>query len=222
MSDNALPPLSPASPAHPARRVRLRPEVRRRQILDAALAEFSAVGFEGATMDRIAQRTGLTKAGLYAHFKSKEHVLEALLVSNIFDQSSHPHWQWTDGATLEETIDRYLGSVYRFIRDPRVQATFRLLIAESGRAPERIRRWNEAIFRPHAAQRQRELDECVARGLVPDNAVSRKFSLASAPALQALMAWLLLDARQAEQEEAEIRAAHREMLLALLGGQGAP
>lgn len=222
MTDSSPPKDASRGAPHARPRVRLRPEVRQQQILDAALVEFSAVGFEGATMDKIAQRTGLTKAGLYAHFESKEQILEALLVSNIFNPSSRPHWQWIEGVTLEETIDQYLDNVYRAIQDPRMQATFRLLITESGRAPERIHRWSKEIFRPYSAQRQRELDECVANGLLPDNALSRKFSLASAPALQAMFSYWLLGAADAEQEVAEIRAAHREMLLKMLSRESAP
>lgn len=195
--------------------MRLSAEARRQQILDAALAEFSAVGFEGATVERIAQRVGLTKAGLYAHFTSKEAILEALLVNTIFSSTAQSHWQWLEGASLEETIDRFLDRAYAAIGDPKTRAIFRLLITESGRSPERLRNWHEQILLPHAMRRQAELDECVANGVIPDNAVSRKFSLITAPVLIALLTQLLVGEEIAEQEVAEIRSAHKEMLLIL-------
>ncbi len=208
-----------ASKAHqaPARikRTRLSPEVRRQQILDAALVEFSAIGFEGATVEKIAQRVGLTKAGLYAHFKSKDAIFDELLASTMFSPTSASHWQWSEGASLEETVDRYLDRVYSFIGNPKAQAIFRLLISESGRSPERVRRWHEQIFQPHALRRQGELDECVAKGVLPENDFSRKFSLASAPALLALVTLLLVGEQGAEDEIAKIREGHRLMLLTL-------
>lgn len=207
-------------PAPPRKRVRLSAETRREQILDAALVEFSTLGFEGATVERIAQRVGLTKAGLYAHFDSKDAMLEALLVSTIFSPSTQSHWQWTEGVSLEEIIDRFLDMAYAAIGDARTRAIFRLLITESGRSPERLLKWHEYIFLPHAMRRQAELDECVAKGVIPDNTVSRKFSLATAPVLLALFAQLLIGEDLAEQEVAEIRHAHREMLLILFAKRG--
>lgn len=216
MSEGDLPTLKRTGKSAASKRVRLAPEVRREQILDAALIEFSSVGFEGATMDKIARRVGITKAGVYAHFKSKDDIFEALLLSNIFRKTAQPHWQWREGASLEETVDDYLDHVYLHLKDPQVQATFRLLISESGRAPERTRRWHDDIFAPYALQRQAEISACVNKGLLPDNTFTRKFSLFSSPALLAMIGQLLTRGNAAKQELAEIKQAHREMLLILL------
>ena len=53
------------------------PETRAR-ILDAALDLFSEQGFEGTTLQQIADRLGFTKAALYYHFRSKDDLLQAL------------------------------------------------------------------------------------------------------------------------------------------------
>lgn len=50
----------------------------RSRILDAALGLFSEHGFEGTTLQQIADRLGLTKAALYYHFPSKDDLLAAL------------------------------------------------------------------------------------------------------------------------------------------------
>ncbi|TLX56882.1 TetR family transcriptional regulator [Stutzerimonas nosocomialis] len=221
MSKAAAPQASGKAPARAKKRTRLAADVRRRQILDAALEEFSAVGFQGATVEKIAQRVGLTKAGLYAHFMSKDAIFDELLANTLFSPSMPNHWQWSEGASLDETVDRYLDRVYAFVGDPRTQAIFRLLISESGRAPERARHWHEQIFQPHASRRQGELDECVAKGVLPENPFSRKFALASAPALLALVTQLLVGGQAAEDEIAEIREAHRLMLLTLFTPKGA-
>src|SRR5258707_15510965 len=55
-----------------------RPDTRAR-ILDAALDVFSEHGFEGSSLQQIADRLGLTKAALYYHFRSNDELLEALV-----------------------------------------------------------------------------------------------------------------------------------------------
>lgn len=52
-------------------------EQRREDILEAAVTEFLAKGYEGASMEVIAARAGLTKGGLYYHYKSKDEILLA-------------------------------------------------------------------------------------------------------------------------------------------------
>lgn len=203
-------------PAASTKRIRLTADVRRKQILDAALEEFSAVGFEGATVDAIARRVGLKKAGLYAHFKSKSAIFDELLATTIFSSASPRHWHWVEGSSLEETVDRYLDAAYSSLSDPRTQAIFRLLISESGRAPDRVRRWHAEMLLPHSLRRQSELDEVAAKFSLPDTALSRNFALASAPALLALVTLLLVGEEVGAESIAEIRRGHRDMLLSLL------
>jgi AcrR family transcriptional regulator len=45
------------------------------EIVDAAINEFIDKGYEGASMEGIAIRSGLSKGGLYHHFKSKSEIL---------------------------------------------------------------------------------------------------------------------------------------------------
>ena len=49
-------------------------EARRQQILDAARDLFFDRGFEGTTIDEIAQRTEISKGAVYLHFPSKEEI----------------------------------------------------------------------------------------------------------------------------------------------------
>lgn len=55
-----------------------RPDTRGR-ILDAALEVFSERGFDGATVRQIAAKVGVSDPALYAHFKSKKEIFEALI-----------------------------------------------------------------------------------------------------------------------------------------------
>jgi AcrR family transcriptional regulator len=49
------------------------------QILDAALRCFADKGYHGSTIREIAERAGVSVAGLYHHFPSKRHLLERLM-----------------------------------------------------------------------------------------------------------------------------------------------
>lgn len=47
------------------------------EILDAAVREFQAVGYENTSMDRIAESAGASKRTVYNHFASKELLFQA-------------------------------------------------------------------------------------------------------------------------------------------------
>ncbi|MER6364887.1 helix-turn-helix domain-containing protein [Kitasatospora sp. NPDC001527] len=51
----------------------------REKVLDAAAEEFSAQGYSRATLNAVAQRTGMTKGALYGHFASKRALAGALM-----------------------------------------------------------------------------------------------------------------------------------------------
>jgi AcrR family transcriptional regulator len=51
-------------------------EKRIQAIIEAAVQVFLEKGYEGTSMESIAKRSGLTKGGLYHHFKSKDEILQ--------------------------------------------------------------------------------------------------------------------------------------------------
>jgi AcrR family transcriptional regulator len=58
---------------------RLSGSQRRDRILDAAVACFASRGFAGTTTREVAARAGITEAGLYRHFASKEALYAAII-----------------------------------------------------------------------------------------------------------------------------------------------
>lgn len=58
---------------------RLDADTRKQQIIEAAAAVFAQKGFYQASMDDIVQESGLSKGGLYWHFKSKDDIVTAVL-----------------------------------------------------------------------------------------------------------------------------------------------
>jgi AcrR family transcriptional regulator len=51
----------------------------RRRVLEAARAHFFSHGFRTVTMDDLAAELGMSKKTLYAHFPSKDALLEAVM-----------------------------------------------------------------------------------------------------------------------------------------------
>ena len=68
------PPADPANPRRPRDA-----EQTRRDILDAAIAEFSEKGYSGGRVDDIAARTRTTKRMIYYYFGGKEQLFAAVL-----------------------------------------------------------------------------------------------------------------------------------------------
>jgi AcrR family transcriptional regulator len=55
------------------------PESKKRQLIEAALAEFAAHGLAGGRIDAIAQRAGCSSGLVYTYFGSKEGLFDAVL-----------------------------------------------------------------------------------------------------------------------------------------------
>src|SRR5471030_2046299 len=65
------------SPAHQPLRLTGR---KRQAIVDAAIAEFRAFGFEATSMDKIAATAGVSKRTVYNHFPSKDELFTHILL----------------------------------------------------------------------------------------------------------------------------------------------
>ncbi len=76
---NPLPTPPQTGPLEEPQRRRLPPDERRANLFDAALAVFSELGYDRATLNDVVDRIGVSKGCLYHHFESKERLFLALL-----------------------------------------------------------------------------------------------------------------------------------------------
>lgn len=117
---------------------RRRPEARPEEILDAALAVFTDLGFAGARVEDIAKRAGLSKGAVYVYFESKHAILTAL-VRRLADRvigAAEALVESGAEVSAEQTLRSLLGFIVVQISDPKISAAPRLVIAESQRFPE--------------------------------------------------------------------------------------
>ncbi|MBP5979907.1 MAG: TetR/AcrR family transcriptional regulator [Halomonas sp.] len=198
------------------KRTRLPPEVRRQYILDAALDEFSMSGFEGATVERIARQAGITKAGLYAHFTSKEALFEALLDTIMLPIAADNVWSLSSASTLEAAIDSFLDTLYGDDKSTRRLTIMRLLIVESGRNPQRVQQWYQQTYRPYIEKRQRVLESYLRQHTSHTALTPGQIALAFSPAVLAMFWQMIIGGESAASEIAAIKASHREVMLRLL------
>ena len=110
---------------------------RRQLLLDAAESVFVELGYSSASMDDIARRAGMSKKTLYRLFETKEALFAAVIAARRATlEATTESGDCPDVQTAEKVLRRFLGGIARFILAPRQAALYRLVIAESQRAPE--------------------------------------------------------------------------------------
>lgn len=95
-------------------------EERFADIINASVTEFLEKGYEGASMNSIASRAGLSKGGLYHHFSSKDEILIAanqvyMQPIFVFINEANNHSNSVDG--LKKYINRYLNHWNKHIKE---------------------------------------------------------------------------------------------------------
>jgi TetR/AcrR family transcriptional regulator, mexJK operon transcriptional repressor len=114
---------------------RRQPELRREAILEAARAVFLERGYAGASIDAVVERSGGSKATVYALFGNKEGLFGALIADCAEQVSAAIRMLAPDGPVRESL--RSLGRRYlEVILLPERLAILRLVAGESGRLPE--------------------------------------------------------------------------------------
>jgi TetR/AcrR family transcriptional regulator len=103
-------------PEPPPRRATRIQRKNRKAILEAALAVFSAHGFRGSTIDRIAERAGLSKPNLLYYYPSKETIYLAVLEDTLEEWLAPLREMDSDGDPLEE-IGRYIEAKLEMSRE---------------------------------------------------------------------------------------------------------
>jgi TetR/AcrR family transcriptional repressor of mexJK operon len=118
---------------------------KRAAVLAAATEEFLAEGYAGTTMDRVAERAGVSKQTVYGHFRDKDTLFRAVLAEvrdNARPASPPTEGRLLDPDDLPSSLVRTAEAVLVRILDPRVAALRRLVIGELGRRPELRDLWN--------------------------------------------------------------------------------
>jgi AcrR family transcriptional regulator len=123
-------------------------EKRRSEILDAADELFGHKGFDGTSTNDILEMVGIARGTLYHHFKSKEHIMDAL---------------------IDRYSERLLSSAQKVAADksiPVVERIIRVVMALnlSGGSSKEIM---EHIHKPQNALMHQKIQRVIVNGVTP-------------------------------------------------------
>lgn len=187
---------------------------RKQEILEAAFREFSEHGFVATSIERIARQAGISKSGIYAHYKSKDEIFEEVLLMTLFSAESRIANPTTMAdMDLSALIDDHLDRRYEFLQSPRAIAAFRLLIAESARAPHRVRACVHKLLEYSFEADINFLQTCTSKGSVLVEISQSQHLLNQTP----IGAWLIMKTIFGEDKApidvSAFKAMHRKLLL---------
>ena len=139
-------------------------DARRRQILDGSRACFARYGYEGATVRRLEEATGLSRGAIFHHFRDKESLFLALAEDDAHRmadvvaeqglvQVMRDLLEQRTGATAEHPAD-WLGTRLEVSRRLRTDPDFRARWAE--RSKQLTAATRERLLRQRAAGNLRD------------------------------------------------------------------
>ncbi|WP_062602011.1 TetR/AcrR family transcriptional regulator [Caballeronia calidae] len=112
---------------------------KRAAIVNAAVEEFIAAGYDATSMDRIAARAGVSKRTVYNHFESKEALFAAIL-HRLWDASETGDAAVYDAdEPLRAQLLALLTRKLRLMNDEAFLSLARVAIAAGIHSPERAR-----------------------------------------------------------------------------------
>ena len=198
-----------------------RPDVRRRrkaerpqEILDAAFHEFSRNGYATTTLERIAERAGVTKGTIYVYFDSKEHLFISMVreCTKGTQDTVQEMFETHDGSTADLLRAQFAFIYQHLVEDRRRREVLRMLIAEASRFPELADRYHQEILRPCLDMLRQAIQRGVDRGEIRASAIVQSPQVVIAP-IALVDLWLMLfDERQPLDLKAYFDA-HLELVL---------
>jgi TetR/AcrR family transcriptional regulator, regulator of autoinduction and epiphytic fitness len=125
-------PTEPTPAATPARRGR---PAKGEAVLDAAVRAFLQSGYAGTTLETIAREAGVSTATVFKHYRTKADIFGAIM-SQVFGNQDPASWPPVQARDPESGLIKIGRQYATTLRDPRIRALFRVMIAEVPRFPE--------------------------------------------------------------------------------------
>jgi TetR/AcrR family transcriptional regulator, mexJK operon transcriptional repressor len=124
------------------------PDIRRGrkfdQVLAGARTVFMQDGFEGASVDDIARKAGVSKATLYAYFPDKRQLFLEVAKGECCRQAAEAEALVDDATAPEEALTIAATKMVEFFTSDFGMKVFRMCVAEADRFPELGREFYES------------------------------------------------------------------------------
>jgi len=128
---------------------RRRPADRPAEILAAALDVFAERGFQGARLEEVARRAGVSKGALYLYFETKADLFRAVVTDAISPNIERVKAMASAEVPFEQAARLGIGMLARtVVTDRRISGVVKLVIAESRNHPELATIWPETVVAP--------------------------------------------------------------------------
>ena len=145
-----MPVIKPNSQAiAPARRTFIE-DARRRQIVQAAIEVIAEEGYASASLERIAQRVGISRGLISYHFSGREDLIHAVMATVFTEGAAYMRARVEGAETAAGTLETVLRSNLEFMRDHRAEMIAVTEIASAGGRGE-LRSAREGIAQGIAA-----------------------------------------------------------------------
>jgi TetR/AcrR family transcriptional regulator of autoinduction and epiphytic fitness len=112
---------------------------KRAAILEAAVAEFRAHGFDNTSMDAIAAAAEVSKRTVYNHFPSKEGLFAAIVDELMSRSDAVPEYQYDSVDTLEHQLIEIGRSVVTLLASDDFQNLARVIMSRFLQSPQLTR-----------------------------------------------------------------------------------
>ena len=122
---------------------------KRQQIVDAALECFVDLGYQGTSMNAVAERAGVIKQTIYSHFADKEALFKQVIQSATVDFVQQA--LASPSMAKKSPRDRLLKIAQTMLsrhQDPQYGKFFRVIIGEAGRFPGLAQLFTETTVVP--------------------------------------------------------------------------
>lgn len=154
---------------------------KRAAVLEAAQALFAEQGFDGVSIDQIAQKAGVSKLTVYSHFGDKDGLLSAVVRAHCEREMPMDLFEPTPDVPLRERLLAIAHAFFTMVSCPQAIAGHRMLCAPNGITPNLARLfWEAGPARIQGGlsellRRRMEAGELVVED--PDMAASHFFAL---------------------------------------------
>ncbi len=149
-----IPQAAESADESPQRR-RLPPDERRSEIFKAALAVFSELGYDRATLNDVVERVGVSKGCLYHHFESKERLFLELLHDKLATVRADEEMVKATPGSREEVLGALVERIWRHLQEPGQIELTKLAITELPKIPEAARYlFDEVVTRKREMMRK--------------------------------------------------------------------
>lgn len=148
---------------------------KRDAILEAARPIFLREGWAGASLERVAAESGISKMTVYRHFRSKEELFEALIAAMCRHMQAQSE-QAPLGSAERPADERLRAEALAFtaaLTQPEALAMYRLIVADGWRYPALARMFEQSGL---AVLRSRVTSLLVASGLIASGKSQRELA----------------------------------------------